>query len=314
LWAIVSRTKIKDMPPEMIGTAVKLLDAKELYDLNGGALGLVPESLKSQAMGGLPSEVRMVLEAEAKLRGMLTSAQSTYKDLERVAVLVGAAPLGAGSRMTPDGRWSYHPDGYFVQYHPSGYSHTTVNIYVPECMTIERDGQGRITRIVDASGKKMDISYSGEGTVVTDDGSVKAHGFATVRCPSGSGRGYTLTGIPRGTGAPTGGGSFPDLAQRLQWAVKATRSEDRGGVFFRGQTVEEEDMNLAHLEYGLTKGGAGAACLELVRKARMYEICRRQGKCSSCGQVVYEPSMSVAQPGNTAKQRLAQSARPYSGH
>jgi hypothetical protein len=32
----------------------------------------------------------------------------------------------------PSGRWSMHPDGYFVRYLPSGYSSTRVEIWVPQ--------------------------------------------------------------------------------------------------------------------------------------------------------------------------------------
>ena len=32
----------------------------------------------------------------------------------------------------PSGRWSLHPDGYYVRYIPSGYSSTRTEIWVPE--------------------------------------------------------------------------------------------------------------------------------------------------------------------------------------
>ena len=42
------------------------------------------------------------------------------------------APMGAGSQEVPSGRWSLHPDGYYVRYLPQGYSHTLVQIWVPQ--------------------------------------------------------------------------------------------------------------------------------------------------------------------------------------
>ncbi len=41
------------------------------------------------------------------------------------------APLGEGSQAVPEGRWSRHPDGYWVRYLPSGYSSTRLEVWVP---------------------------------------------------------------------------------------------------------------------------------------------------------------------------------------
>jgi hypothetical protein len=41
------------------------------------------------------------------------------------------APWGEGSKQVPSGRWSRHPDGYFVRYLPAAYSHTLTQLWVP---------------------------------------------------------------------------------------------------------------------------------------------------------------------------------------
>jgi hypothetical protein len=66
------------------------------------------------------------------MRQMLINPATTFDQLESVAVLAGMAPLGPGSRSVPTGRWSLHPDGYYVRYLPNGYSHTVVQIWVPQ--------------------------------------------------------------------------------------------------------------------------------------------------------------------------------------
>ena len=43
-----------------------------------------------------------------------------------------AVPMGPGSQDIPSGRWSLHPDGYYIRYVPQGYSHTVVGIWVPQ--------------------------------------------------------------------------------------------------------------------------------------------------------------------------------------
>jgi hypothetical protein len=76
--------------------------------------------------------LRQIAQAEAQLRQMMTTPGASFAEMERVAVLSGAAPLGEGSRNVPSGRWSLHPDGYYVRYLPSGYSSTRVEIWVPQ--------------------------------------------------------------------------------------------------------------------------------------------------------------------------------------
>jgi hypothetical protein len=132
LWAIIARAKFEDLQGTLKATASQLLTPRQLASLNRNALDVVTGPALQRALGEAPAGVRTVLEAEAQLRQMLTNPGASFAEMERVAVLSGAAPLGAGSREVPSGRWSLHPDGYFVRYLPSGYSSTRVEIWVPQ--------------------------------------------------------------------------------------------------------------------------------------------------------------------------------------
>jgi hypothetical protein len=132
LWAIIARTKFEDLRPDLKGVAAQLVTPRELAMLNRSALDLVPGAALERALEKMPPLVRQVFQAEAELRQMLTSADATFEQMERVAVLAGAAPVGEGSREVPRGRWSRHPDGYYVRYLPQGYSYTVTQIWVPE--------------------------------------------------------------------------------------------------------------------------------------------------------------------------------------
>ncbi|MDQ3805653.1 MAG: hypothetical protein M3416_17725 [Acidobacteriota bacterium] len=132
LWAIIARAKFEDLQSELKATASQLLTPRQLASLNRNALDVVSGPALERALGSAPSGVRSVLQAEAQLRQMLTSPGTSFAEMERVAVLSGAAPLGEGSRDVPSGRWSLHPDGYYVRYLPSGYSSTRVEIWVPQ--------------------------------------------------------------------------------------------------------------------------------------------------------------------------------------
>jgi hypothetical protein len=132
LWSIIARAKFEDLQNNIKAVAAQLLTPQQIIKLNGGALGLVPDALMQKGMDGLPAGVKTVMEAENKLRGMLTSVNSSYEEMERVAVLAGMAPMGEGSKEVPTGRWSHHPDGYYVRYLPYSYTNTIVNIWVPQ--------------------------------------------------------------------------------------------------------------------------------------------------------------------------------------
>lgn len=132
LWAIVARAKFEDLQPEMKATAAKLLTPRQLAALNRNALDVLSGNALTDALGGVPEPLRQIAQAEAQLRQMMTTPGASFAEMERVAVLSGAAPIGEGSRDVPSGRWSLHPDGYYVRYLPSGYSSTRVEIWVPQ--------------------------------------------------------------------------------------------------------------------------------------------------------------------------------------
>ncbi|HEV2733619.1 MAG TPA: hypothetical protein VGV85_02235 [Longimicrobiaceae bacterium] len=132
LWAIIARAKFEDLSTEHKAVASRLLTPRQLASLNRSALDLIPGPALDRAMASMPPLVRQVVEAEAKLRQMLINPATSFQQLEAVAVLSGAVGLGPGSREVPSGRWSMHPDGYYVRYIPSGYSSTRVEVWVPQ--------------------------------------------------------------------------------------------------------------------------------------------------------------------------------------
>ncbi len=132
LWAIVARAKFEDLDTKMKATAARLLTPRQLAGLNRSALDVLHGNALTDMLGGVPEPLRRIAQAEAQLRQMLTTPGATFAEMERVAVLSGAAPRGPGSQDVPSGRWSVHPDGYHIRYLPSGYSTTRVEIWVPQ--------------------------------------------------------------------------------------------------------------------------------------------------------------------------------------
>jgi hypothetical protein len=132
LWAIIARAKFEDLSNELKATAGRLLTPRQLASLNRSALDMVPGPVMDRAMANMPGPLRQIAQAEAQLRQMLTTPGASFAEMERIAVLAGAAPMGEGSQAVPSGRWSLHPDGYHVRYIPSGYSSTRVEVWVPQ--------------------------------------------------------------------------------------------------------------------------------------------------------------------------------------
>lgn len=128
LWAILSRAKIEDLSNDQKAAAARLLTPRQLAGLNRNVLDMLGSG---PIADHLPREVRSAMQAEADLRRMLATPGTSYGELERVAVLAGMAPIGAGSISVPSGRWSQHPDGYWVRYLPASYTNTVVEIWVP---------------------------------------------------------------------------------------------------------------------------------------------------------------------------------------
>lgn len=132
LWSIIARAKFEDWSNPIRMTALRLVDEQMLLMANRTAIDFVPDAVLNEAMAGMPSLVRQIIEAENRLRYMVTETNATFDEMERVAVLAGMAPEGEGSRAVPEVRWSLHPDGYYVRYLPQGYSYTRTQIWVPE--------------------------------------------------------------------------------------------------------------------------------------------------------------------------------------
>jgi hypothetical protein len=132
LWAIIARAKFEDLSPQHKATAARLLTPQQLTALNRSALDLIPGDEMGAMMNRVPGPLRQIVEAENQLRQLVTDPTASFAEMERVAVLAGAVGMGPDSRAVPSGRWSLHPDGYYVRYIPQGYSYTITQIWVPQ--------------------------------------------------------------------------------------------------------------------------------------------------------------------------------------
>jgi hypothetical protein len=306
IWAILARTRVQDLSRDLQAIAAQLLTPREILEIDGGSLDAVADRARREAMANLPEPVRRAFEAEARLRGMFARGNASYAELEQAAVLFGAAPRGEGSRDVPGGRWSYYPDGYFVRYHPAGYSRTRVDVYLPERFTVEQDAQSRITRLVDAVGNATEVQYDDSAAPlrVANDNAVAAYAWKLVRFVHAyparpklaqkieyrnAGWTYVEAPPPASQSAPLA--RYPEWQQRYaeskQWGQEIQafgRAWERAG---RPWSEPEPVVNLLHFRRGLqalvesqsSRPEWLAAHLDAVYEAFQSAFCRSAGAC-----------------------------------
>lgn len=215
IWAVLARAKIEDLSKEDQLLAAKLLSSEQISIMNRDPLELIPARFKEKAMSQLPLDLSRIIKAEDQLRKVLYSAQGTYQDLEEIAVLTGTVPQGEGSRYVPSGRWSYHPDGYYIKYDVHSYPRTEVTIYNPAPFVIERDHLNRITAIEDDQGNRIETDYDDtvDPLIVAGDDQIRGYAFNKIRFIRPNSQikggfeiievdydGWTYVGIPNGRG------------------------------------------------------------------------------------------------------------------
>ena len=158
LWAIVARTKFADLPHDLQVVAGQLLTSQQILDLNGGALGFLSDEVMTRGFINEPPFIQQIMQAENNLRHAMLSPTTSYGDLESIAVLTGASTPGKDSRDVPSGRWSHHPDGYWVRYKPNGYTNTVLEIRVEEaakCIGTEFDPASHIATPCDTGRQRL---------------------------------------------------------------------------------------------------------------------------------------------------------------
>jgi hypothetical protein len=319
IWAILAHAKINDMPQDMQDAASKLLAQEDINDLNQRALNVIRDEVSQKAWGHLPAPARRALEAENRLRSLLSTTSASYEELERVAVLAGAPEGTEGGREIPKGRWSYHPDGYFVRYLPSSYRETLYQISVPEPYKIERDAEKRIKTISDVLENRIEFEYDDQIAPlnVPGDTNVMAYRLKWVRfinyraigpeivqerTATWENTGWTLVGKPGGQGRDVEhSGQFPDLNQRyrdaqvlekqvVSFVKKAQSLKDAGSRKTSKDDAYRDPADLAHLDVGLNTaiggdlGGRDPWIREhalMVKKAWQFAVCEIIGSSRS---------------------------------
>jgi hypothetical protein len=300
LWRIVARARWTNLPAGQKAIAARLLTPKQIAQLNGSALDLIPGDVLDRSLAEAVPSVARTLMAEAKMRELFASGEASYEELEEIAVPAGEPePDEAQGRITPV-RWSFHPGGYFIRYRPITYAETITQFCVPEEVKIETDSSGRILSLSDPVRRRLlRIAYNDmvPGDPYPDAAGVRAYLFKSVHFerpdPENPGAMFqhdfsdpagTLMGMP-----PAGKSGESPLRWRYEFAREVAISTQRTlnalPVRRKGGRDAESLVNIVHLALGLDRLLARTAdpppwtfsLISFVIEAWQYALCRTAG-------------------------------------
>lgn len=163
LWAIIAGSDMNTLGNQYANTLNELFTAGELLEFQGKDLldGMANEQIakfRSLALNSMSPKLRNMLEADNTMRRLISQNQS-FQDIERVAIIAGVAPKSDMIREVSRGRWSYHPDGYFIRFFPNGYPQTKVDIYVPRKGEVVKDQRENFMLVNNDTGEEIEITY-----------------------------------------------------------------------------------------------------------------------------------------------------------
>jgi hypothetical protein len=163
LWAVIAGADMNTLADEHQQTLYQLFTIGDLarFKAKHSATSYARTKIAEFSVG-MRTRLAPALEAESKMRDMVRRANVAYDEFERVAMLSGEAPMEDMVRQVSRGRWSYHPDGYFVRYFPNGYKQTRVDVFVPEEIVEEMDSMDRIVAFQDPLLGRIELEYNPE--------------------------------------------------------------------------------------------------------------------------------------------------------
>lgn len=141
LWGIEAGQKFSKYPDAFQLRVLPLLKPDEIASME--------LDLKEITGDLLPEEIKEVFKLYGEIRNKLSDVNSTYEDIERLAVKNGIAPIGKGSKNIESGTWSSIGNGVYIRNFTWGYTKSDVEIYIPQEVTLQTDNSGNINSISD---------------------------------------------------------------------------------------------------------------------------------------------------------------------
>lgn len=119
LWSVVSGSDFRKLSWEVQSTAEQLLTRKQIFELQGGVMGIVKTVSMALPETGATNQMKQLFEM----------GTNSYEAFERLAVLQESSHI-TRAEVKKD-QWYKQPDGYWLRYFPSSYQHVKIQVYVP---------------------------------------------------------------------------------------------------------------------------------------------------------------------------------------
>jgi len=120
LWSVVSNSDFHKLSYEVQYAAMQLLTPKQLFELQGGVLGVVKTVARV-----VPSSA-----GQHNIRQLFDLSVRSYEAFEQLAVL--STPSQVWRTDLKQDQWYKQEEGYYIRYIPSNYKQTRIQVYVPD--------------------------------------------------------------------------------------------------------------------------------------------------------------------------------------
>ena len=181
LWAILSNTRVNDMPPKLQAAARTLLPPADINSINVSGAQILDAASRTRLFRNVSAPVRRALDIENELRSEFSRGNASYDQIEKIAIL-GGAPPPQNRNVIQRGQWSRAPGGYFVRYFPDSFARMKVQVLRPAPVKIVRDRLNRIISVEDARGR-IETTYNDAiaPRPHPTNKRLKAYAFKTIR-------------------------------------------------------------------------------------------------------------------------------------
>jgi hypothetical protein len=122
LWSVVSHSDFHKLSSEVKYTAMQLLSPKQVFELQGGVLGVVKTVARLVPASDSQNDIRKLFDLSVR----------SYEAFERLAVLNTTSQIWR-TDLKQD-LWYLQKEGYYVRYIPNNYKQTKIQVYVPASM------------------------------------------------------------------------------------------------------------------------------------------------------------------------------------
>lgn len=128
LWSVVSGSDFNKLSPAVKADAARLLTPRQIFELQGGVLGVIKTVSYSTGILNSNKELQRLFEMSA-----------SYERLERIAVL--REPSQVKRTGVKADKWYKQSEKYYVRYLPVNYKKVRIQVYVPDSLL---DAEGKL--------------------------------------------------------------------------------------------------------------------------------------------------------------------------